>query len=170
MIREYSTPSRQPKKAKKFVSQPPKIQMVSWFEPAELEILLITHKIVHKNCSPYLHDLVNVVSDVSSRSSRAHKFKLSIPLVGAGAPESSFSVKACRLWNKLSENVCANQNINSFKSVVKNVLFKRYEEDIWLYFSPLSYIFERHLLFLYVWLWLPGVESTLLTLINTLCN
>ena len=63
-------------------------------ERHELEILLMTHKIVHQNCPPYLHDLLKFVSDVSSRSSRAHKFKLSIPLVGAGAPENSFSVKA----------------------------------------------------------------------------
>jgi Reverse transcriptase (RNA-dependent DNA polymerase)/Endonuclease-reverse transcriptase len=98
-------------------------------ERHELELLLMSHKIVHKNCPPYLNDLVKFVSDASSRSTRAHKFKLRIPLVGIEAPEGSFSVKSCRLWNNLSEKLCTNQNINSFKSEVKNLLFKRYEEE-----------------------------------------
>ena len=75
----------------------------------------MTHKIVHKNCPPYLHDLVKFVSGASSRSTRAHEFKLRIPLVGVDAPESSFTVKACRMWNKLSEKLCVDPNIDTFK-------------------------------------------------------
>jgi hypothetical protein len=33
------------------------------------------------------------------------------------------------LWNNLSEKLCATQNINSFKSELKSLLFKRYEEE-----------------------------------------
>jgi Reverse transcriptase (RNA-dependent DNA polymerase) len=98
-------------------------------ERHELEVLLMTHKIVHKNCPPYLHDLVKFVSGASSRSTRAHEFKLRIPLVGVDAPESSFTVKACRMWNKLSEKLCVNPNIDTFKSELKMLLFKRYQEE-----------------------------------------
>jgi hypothetical protein len=85
----------------------------------------MTHKIVNKNFPPYLHDLIKFVSDASSRTTRAHKFKLRV--VGVDAPEGSFSVKSCRLWNNLSEKLYATQNINSFKSELKSS-FKRYEE------------------------------------------
>jgi hypothetical protein len=98
-------------------------------ERHELELLLMTHKIVNKNCPPYLHDLITFVSGASSRSTRAHKLKLRIPLVGVDAPEGSFSVKSCRLWNRLSEKLCATQNINLFKSELKSLLFKRYVEE-----------------------------------------
>jgi Reverse transcriptase (RNA-dependent DNA polymerase)/Endonuclease-reverse transcriptase len=98
-------------------------------ERHELEVLLMTHKIVHKNCPPYLLDLVKFVSGASSRSTRAHMFKLRIPLVGVDAPESSFTVKACRMWNNLSEKLCVNPNIDTFKSELKILLFKRYEEE-----------------------------------------
>jgi hypothetical protein len=98
-------------------------------ERHELELLLMTHKIVNKNCPPYLHDLIKFVSDASSRTTRAHKFKLRVPFVGVDAPEGSFSVKSCRLWNNLSEKLCATQNIKSFKSELKSLLFKRYEEE-----------------------------------------
>jgi hypothetical protein len=98
-------------------------------ERHELELLLMTHKIVNKNCPPYLHDLIKFVSDASSRTTRAHKFKLRVPFVGVEAPDGSFSVKSCCLWNNLSEKLCANQNINSFKSELNSLLFKRYEEE-----------------------------------------
>jgi hypothetical protein len=82
-----------------------------------------------KNCPPYLQDLIKFVSDASSRTTRAHKFKLRVPFVGVDAPEGSFSVKSCRLWNNLPEKLCATQNIKSFKSELKSLLFKRYEEE-----------------------------------------
>jgi hypothetical protein len=85
------------------------------------------HKIVRKKCPVYLFDLIKFVSDASSRSARAHKFKLRIPLVGAEAPESSFSVKGCRLWNKLSDEMCMNSNIDAFKCKLKSMYFQRYE-------------------------------------------
>jgi hypothetical protein len=59
-------------------------------ERREFEVLVMMHKIVHKNCPPYLNDLVKFVSDASSRSTIAHKFKLRIPLVRIEAPEGSF--------------------------------------------------------------------------------
>jgi hypothetical protein len=49
-------------------------------ERREFEVLVLMHKIVHKNCPVYLFDLIKFVSDASSRSLRAHKFKLRIPL------------------------------------------------------------------------------------------
>jgi hypothetical protein len=84
--------------------------------------LSMIHKIVHKNFPSYLHDLIKFVSDASSRTTIAHKFKLRVPFVGVDAPEGSFSVKSCRL----SEKLCASQNINSFKSERNSLLFKRY--------------------------------------------
>jgi hypothetical protein len=82
------------------------------------------------DCPPFLHDLIIMfVSSASSRTTRAHKLKLRVPLVGVDAPEGSFSVKSCRLWNNLSEQLCAIQNINLFKSELKSMLFKRYVEE-----------------------------------------
>jgi len=49
---------------------------------AQVDVLLMTHKIVHKHCPPYLHDLIKFVSGASSRSMRVHKFKLRIPFDG----------------------------------------------------------------------------------------
>jgi hypothetical protein len=85
----------------------------------ELKLVLMTHKIVNKICPPYLNDLITFVSGASSRSTR----------VGMDAPEGSFSVKSCRLWNNLSEKLCATQNINAFKSEQKILLFKHYAEE-----------------------------------------
>jgi len=45
-------------------------------ERYDLEILSMTPKTVHKNCPSYLTDLVQFVSDTSTRTSRAHNFKL----------------------------------------------------------------------------------------------
>jgi hypothetical protein len=57
-------------------------------EHREFEVLVMMHQIVHKKCPEYLFDLINFVSDASSRSTGAHKFKLRFPLVGAEAPET----------------------------------------------------------------------------------
>jgi hypothetical protein len=78
---------------------------------------------------PFVVNIIKFVNDASSRSTRAHKFKLRIPLVGAEAPESSFSVKGCRLWNKLSDEMCLISNIDAFKCKLKSMFFKRYEEN-----------------------------------------
>jgi hypothetical protein len=51
-------------------------------ERREMQILLVTHKIVHKNCPQYLNDLVSTQSSVRSRLTRAHRLKLRLPLVG----------------------------------------------------------------------------------------
>ena len=59
---------------------------------------------------------------------RAYKFKLRIPLVGVDVPKSSFTAKACRMWNNLSEKLCVSPNIDTFKSQLKNLLFKLYQE------------------------------------------
>jgi hypothetical protein len=98
-------------------------------ERLELELLLMTHKIVKKISTIFAWFDYVCTNGASSRSTRAHKLKLRIPLVGVDAPEGSFSVKSCRLWNKLSEKLCATQNINLFKSELKSLLFKRYVEE-----------------------------------------
>jgi hypothetical protein len=82
----------------------------------ELKLLLMTHKIVNRNFPSYLNNLIMFVSGASSRSTRAHKLKLCVFLVGVDAPEGSFSVKSCHLWNNLSEKLCVTQNGNSLKS------------------------------------------------------
>jgi hypothetical protein len=64
------------------------------------------------------------------KSTRVHKFKLCIPIVGAEAPENSFSVKCCHLWNKLSHEMCMNSNIDAFKCKLKSMMFfQRYEDN-----------------------------------------
>jgi hypothetical protein len=65
-----------------------------WYDS---ETLLMTHKIVHNNCRSYLTDIVEIVSDDSTRTTRAQKFKLRIPCVGVDAAENSFVVKSSRL-------------------------------------------------------------------------
>jgi len=55
--------------------------------------------------------------------------ELRVPLVDVDAPEGPFSVKSCRLWNNLLEQLCASHNINLFKSELKSLLFKRYVEE-----------------------------------------
>lgn len=78
-----------------------KIEYFEWTrERYKLEIWLMTHKIVNQNCLPYL------ITFVSSRSTKAHKFMLRYPLV---ASESSFTVNSCRFWNNLSEKLCSNK-------------------------------------------------------------
>jgi hypothetical protein len=55
------------------------------------------------NCPSYLSDFVQLVSDTSSRTSRAQKFKMRTPRVGIDAAENSFIVKSSRLWHNLPE-------------------------------------------------------------------
>jgi hypothetical protein len=93
-----------------------------------LEILLLNHKIVHKNCPSYLSDFVEFVSDTSARTTRAHKFRLCSPRVGVDAAENSFVIKCSRLWNNLPEKLCSNTNFDSFKSSLKNIYFEGYKE------------------------------------------
>jgi hypothetical protein len=80
-----------------------KAEILKVRERYDMEILLLTHKIVHKNCPSYLTDFVTLASDTSVRTTRAHKFKLRTPRVGVDAAENSFVVKSSRLWNDLPE-------------------------------------------------------------------
>jgi len=48
-----------------------KVGVLKVQERHELELLLMTHKIVNKNCPPYLHDLITFVSAV--RAAGEHK-------------------------------------------------------------------------------------------------
>jgi len=107
-----------------------KAEILKVQERYDLEILLMTHKIVHKNCPSYLTDFVTLASDTSVRTTRAHKFKLRTPRVGVDAAENSFVVKSSRLWNNLPEKLCANSNINSFKAALKNMYFESYRQAI----------------------------------------
>jgi hypothetical protein len=105
-----------------------KAEILKVRERYDLEILSMTHKIVHKNCPSYLTDFVTFVSDTSTRTSRAHKFKLRTPRVGLDAAENSFIVKSSRLWNNLPEKLCANTNIDSFKRSLRDMYFEGYKE------------------------------------------
>jgi hypothetical protein len=96
-------------------------------ERHDLDILLMTHKIVYKQCPEYLFDLVTLSQNVSARQTRAHKFKINVPRVGKTVPESSFVVKSSRLWNKLSEKVCSTENIDNFKSEIFSSFLRSYE-------------------------------------------
>jgi hypothetical protein len=95
-------------------------------ERHDLDILLMTHKIVHKNCPDYLSDLVTLAKSVNSRQTRAHKFKINVPRVGRTVPENSFVVKSSRLWNKLPENVCSTTNLDHFKSEIFDMFLRSY--------------------------------------------
>jgi Reverse transcriptase (RNA-dependent DNA polymerase)/Endonuclease-reverse transcriptase len=105
-----------------------KAEILKVRERYDLEILSMTHKIVHKNCPSYLTDFATFVSDTSTRTSRAHKFKLRTPRVGLDAAENSFIVKSSRLWNNLPEKLCANTNIDSFKRSLRDMYFEGYKE------------------------------------------
>jgi hypothetical protein len=96
-------------------------------ERHDLDVLLMTHKIVHKQCPEYLSDLVTLAKSVNSRHTRSHKFKINVPRVGKTVPENSFVVKSSRLWNKLPENVCSTENIDHFKSEIFSSFLQSYE-------------------------------------------
>jgi hypothetical protein len=103
-----------------------KAGVLNFKERRDFQILMMTHKIVHQNAPDYLSDLICVQRIVSSRATRAHKFKLRMPLVGVQAPDSSFQVQCARLWNCLPEKICTTENYNSFKRAVKDMLLKSY--------------------------------------------
>jgi hypothetical protein len=63
----------------------------------DLEILLMTHKIVNKNYPLDLSYFVQLVFDTSSRTSRTHKLKMRTIRVGIDAAVNSFIVKSSRL-------------------------------------------------------------------------
>jgi hypothetical protein len=96
-------------------------------ERHDLDVLLMTHKIVHKQCPEYLSDLVTLAKSVNSRHTRSHKFKINVPRVGKTVPENSFVVKSARLWNKLPENVCSTENIDHFKSEIFSSFLQSYK-------------------------------------------
>jgi hypothetical protein len=91
-----------------------------------MQMLMMTHKIVHQKSPSYLSDLICVHSNVSSRATRAHKLKLRVPLVGVQAPDSSFQVQCARLWNNLPEKLCQTENYDNFKRTVKDMLLNSY--------------------------------------------
>jgi hypothetical protein len=92
------------------------------------DIVSETHKIVNKNCPSNLSAFVQLASDTSSRSSRAHKSKMRTPRVGIDAAENSFIVKSSRHWSNLPEKLCLDSNIDSFKSYLKKMYFEGYKE------------------------------------------
>ena len=96
-------------------------------ERDDMEILLMTHKIVHKNCPSYLTDFVTLASDTSVRTTRAHKFKLRTPRCGVDAAENSFVVKSSRLWNDLPEKLCSDSNIKSIKIALNTMYLEGYK-------------------------------------------
>jgi hypothetical protein len=85
-----------------------KAEILKVRERYDLEIMLMTHKIVYKNCPSYLTEFVKFASDTSARSTRAHKFKMRTPRVGVDAAENSFVVKSSRIWDNLPEKLCSN--------------------------------------------------------------
>jgi len=42
---------------------------------------------------------------------------------GVYTPENSFILKSSRLWNSLSVKLCLTSNMDSFKSVLKNIIY-----------------------------------------------
>jgi exonuclease III len=105
-----------------------KAEILQLHDRHALEILLMTHKIVHKNCPSYLSDMFTMSNSVNTRNTRSHKFKIYVPRVGVTAPENSFVVKAARLWNDLPADLCSNPNIDAFKSALRFKFLQSYKE------------------------------------------
>jgi hypothetical protein len=75
----------------------------------DMEILFMTHKIVHINCPSYLTDFVTLASDTSVRTTKEHtNSNVRTPRVGVDAAENSFVVQNSGLWNDLPEKLCSN--------------------------------------------------------------
>jgi exonuclease III len=105
-----------------------KAEILQLHDRHNLEILLMTHKIVHKNCPTYLLDMLTMANSVNTRATRSHKFKIHVPRVGVNTPENSFVVKASRLWNDLPADLCSNIKIESFKSELRFKFLQSYKE------------------------------------------
>jgi hypothetical protein len=85
-------------------------------ERRDLQICIMTHKILHGYAPAYLTDLFTVMGNVRSRATRAHCNYLLAPVVGRKISERSFSVMGYRLWNNLSAELCTMKATAIFKN------------------------------------------------------
>jgi hypothetical protein len=95
-------------------------------ERLDLQILLITHKILHGYGPHYLTSIFTVMHNVRSRATRAHELYLQAPLAGRGACENSFTVMGYRLWNKLDAGLCLIKLTPLFKQKIEKQLLSKY--------------------------------------------
>jgi hypothetical protein len=96
-------------------------------ERHDLEILLMTHKIVHKNCPSYLTDFVTLASDTSVRTTIAQKFKLRTPRVDVDAAEIHLSLKVADSGITCQKNCVQTQISTHLKPALITMYFEGYK-------------------------------------------
>ena len=96
-------------------------------ERRELQICVMTHKILKGYAPEYLGNLVIKMSNVRMRQrSRSHCLCLQAPLAGKGVSETTFSVKGYRSWNSLHSDLYNINLTKSFKRKVEEKLLSSY--------------------------------------------
>jgi hypothetical protein len=95
-------------------------------ERFDLQLLVMSHKILNGYTPNYLASCLTVMSDVHTRSTRSHPLYLRAPFVGKSVPDKSFSVLAYRLRNNLKPNLCSTMNTGTFPVNIESLLSKKY--------------------------------------------
>jgi Reverse transcriptase (RNA-dependent DNA polymerase) len=105
-----------------------KAEILNIVDRRKLNLLCQTHKILYHKCPEYLRDFATTLYDVNLVGrTRAHKMTLLAPFVSVEVPENCFKVTCYRLWNALRPNLCLNESVSAFKSIIKKEFLANYE-------------------------------------------
>jgi Reverse transcriptase (RNA-dependent DNA polymerase) len=105
-----------------------KAEILNIVDRRKLNLLCQTHKILYHKCPDYLRDFATTLYDVNLVGrTRAHKMTLLAPFVSVEVPENCFKVISYRLWNALRPDLCLNESVSAFKSIIKKELFALYQ-------------------------------------------
>ena len=91
----------------------------------QYKILVTVYKCLNDLAPKYLQNLLKVV--VNPRALRSsHVLNLEIPRTNLNCANQAFSVIGPKLWNSLPNDIRMCKNLNTFKSLLKTHLFKKY--------------------------------------------
>jgi len=85
-----------------------------------LALALMVAKIVKFQSPRYLFDRFNLVSN--ARSTRSNKLQFMVPRYRTNKFGNSFTVQACKIWNKLSMSDFNHYSIQTQKKIIQNLI------------------------------------------------
>ena len=102
-----------------------KLKWIPFFENAKLAKCCIIYKRLQGRVPSYLTNLLVLTGETHSRQTRYAKFNIACPRVNRNTEGGrTFTVTACREWNKLPLQMRKAETLKTFKNSLWNRIFK----------------------------------------------